>query len=85
MDTTAKKKPTKLVMLRDYEIALNGKKVVISRDFFSTMCPSQLNGDWAAITVKFRPWTEKCAVNPITKIVNADSAIAENNEACCES
>ena len=45
------------------------------------MCPSQLNGDWAAITIKFRPWFEKCAINPVSKVVNANHEIAENNNA----
>ena len=81
MDTAAKKEPTKLVMPRDYVIALNGDKAVISRDLFPTMCPSQLNGDWVAITIKFCPWFEKCAINPVSKTVNANHAIAKNNDA----
>ena len=81
MDTAAKKEPIKLVMPGDYKIALNEDKAVISRDFFPTMCPSQLNGDWVAITIKFRPWFEKCAINLVSETVNANHAIAENNEA----
>ena len=72
-------------MPRDYEIALKADKAVISRDFFPTMCPSQLNGGRAAITIKFCPWFEKYAINQGTKIVNVNHAIAENNDAGCKS
>ena len=68
-------------MPTDYELALNGNKAVICRDFFPTMCPSQLNGDWAAITIKYRPWFEKCAINPVSKVVNSNHKISENSEA----
>ena len=39
-----------------------------------------MNSDWAAITIKFRPWFEKCAIDPVTKIINANHEIAENND-----
>ena len=81
MDTGGKKEPIKLFMPRDYEIMLKGDKVVTSRDFFPTMCPRQLNSDWAATTIKLRPWFEKCAIDPVTKIVNDNHEIAENNDA----
>ena len=68
-------------MPTDYKLVLNGNNAVISRDFFPTMCPSQLNGDWAAITIKFRPWFEQCAINPVTKVVTSNHDIAENNGA----
>jgi hypothetical protein len=81
MATAKKNEPTKMEMPTDYELALNGNKAVICRDFFPTMCPSQLNGDWAAITIKYRPWFEKCAINPVSKVVNSNHKISENNEA----
>ena len=67
-------------MPTDYELAINGNNAVICRDFFPTMCPSQLNGDWAAITIKFRPWFEACAINRVSKVVNPNHEIAENND-----
>ena len=67
-------------MPTDYELALKGNNVVVCRDFFPTMCPNQLNGDWAAITIKFHPWFEACAINRVSKVVNANHVIAENND-----
>ena len=67
-------------MPTDYDLALKGNNAVICRDFFPTMCQSQLNGDWVAITIKFRPWFEACAINRVSKVVNANHVIAENND-----
>ena len=46
---TKKKVPTKLAIPTDYALETIGGNAVISQDFFPTMCPSQLNGDWATI------------------------------------
>ena len=81
MATAKKNEPTKMEMPTDYELALNGSKAVICQDFFPTRCPSQLNGDWAAITIKYRPWFEKCAINPVSNVVNSNHKISENSEA----
>ena len=64
-----------MAMPHDYPMKENGGKAIISRDFFPTMCPSQLNDDWATKTIKFRPWFEKARstkllrlFGPITKL-----------------
>ena len=65
-----KRAPTKLAIPTDYALQTRAGKAVISRDFFPTMCPSQLNGDWATITVKYRPYFDSCAMTPGTNMVN---------------
>ena len=80
MATPPTRKGTAMAMPHDYPMKENGGKAIISRDFFPTMCPSQLNDDWATKTIKFRPWFEKSAVDQITKIVRADHETAENNK-----
>ena len=67
---TKKKAPTKLAIPTDYALETIGGKAVVSRDFLPTMCPSQLNRDWATITVKFHPYFERCAVAPGTNVVD---------------
>ena len=65
-----KNKPTELVLPTDYGLVeLRSGRAVISRDFFATMCLSQLNAVWAAITIKYCPQFEKCTVLPGTGIV----------------
>ena len=44
------------------------------------MCPSQLNGNWATITVKFCPYFKKCAVATGTNMVNPNHETVSDNE-----
>ena len=62
-----------------YNIVLRGTKAVIDRDFFPTCIPSQLDDEWAARTVHFRPFFEPTAME--SGIVNQDHACGKNTPA----
>jgi len=68
-------------MPRDYgPVEERDGMAVIPRDFFPTMCPLALNDDWAAITIKYRPYFDSRAVTPGTGLVVADHPLSINNE-----
>ena len=74
-----KNPPAPLVLPRDYgPILLVDEKAEICRDFFPTLCPSQLDLDWAALTVKYAPYFTKSAVSPATRVVNANHVSGKN-------
>ena len=62
-----------------YNIVLRGNKAVIDRDFFPTCVPSQLDDEWAARTVHFRPFFEPTAME--SGIVNQDHAFGKKTPA----
>ena len=52
----SKKKPVDLALPADYQLVIEDGKAVIARDFFPDLSASNFDDDWAAVTIKFRPY-----------------------------
>ena len=74
-----KNPPPPLDLPSDYGpiVSVDGK-AEICRDFFPTVCPSQLDLNWAALSVKYAPYFTKSAVSPATRVVNENHVSGKN-------
>ena len=61
MASTGKQRGYSLPNSYPVEINKDSDNVILCRDFFPTMCPNNLDDEWAALTVKFRPFFAKTA------------------------
>ena len=63
-----------------YNLEERDGKAVLTRDFFPTCCPSQLDDAWAARTIHFRPYFKAAAVK--SGIVDRDHDCGNGKNNC---